>query len=190
MNDLKKFSEFIYNTNDKNYEKQCENLWEINPNICMKCIMFILDQRKDEDIFIKCMIWIYKNHKTTFDKNLSLIVGLPNKKLITDEELTEIAKDDYETHENILKEFISEEYRNTFRKEFLSRIYNHYFKEIYKIPVYGTPELLKKIQKVIIKINPKDLVTKYKITSLCERFKLMTTLKYKTFDEQYLWVRC
>jgi hypothetical protein len=149
----------------------------------------LIDEKKDEKNFIKCIMWVYKHHKTTFDKNLSMLLGIHNERIITDNELIKITKSDYNNHEIKLKKFIMIEYRNTFRKEFLSRVRNYYFKYIYIIPCYISINLIKKLQLIIINNFPEDTYTKYKIDHLCKTIKTKTNVKHNTFDQQYLWIK-
>lgn len=89
--ELKTAIDFIVCVNHSNYEKCCELLWNTNSDVCMKCIMFVLDQKKDEELFITLMKWVYEHHPESFDKNISLIVGIHNTHTLTDDELIHIA---------------------------------------------------------------------------------------------------
>lgn len=165
-------------------------LWNINSDMAMKCLFYILDQKNEVETFITIFgNWVYKNHRRVFFRNLSLILGIHNEKILTDEQLKTIAKKDYEDNELKLKEMLEEKYREPFRKEFFSRVRKTYFTTIYRIPMYGSVETMKTLQN---KLKDEKLVY-HTIEHLIQKYE--TIVKNRKiekpkdkFEEQYQFV--
>lgn len=164
-------------------------LWKLNSDIAMKCLFYILDQKKDYETFVDIFSgWVYKNQREVFFKNLSLILGIYNEKILTDDEMKKIIQKDYDDNETKLKELVEEEYRETFRKEFISRARLTYFTTVYQIPVYGTIKVVRLIQN---KLKTEKLVyhTVEHLVKKYEMFNNISVPKPKTkFEEQYQFV--
>jgi len=57
-------------------------LWKKNSDLAMKVLFYIFDKyygRNQKLTFYTIMKYLYKTHRKTFFKNLSLILGMPNK---------------------------------------------------------------------------------------------------------------
>jgi len=169
-------------------------LWNMNSDMAMKCLFYILDQKREAQLFVELFGgWVYKNHRKTFFRNLSLILGIYNEKILTDESIKEFAKVDYEANELKLKEMLEEEYRETFRREFFSRVRHTYFTTVYKIPVYGSVEIMKKLQSHL-KENGSDNLVYHTIEHLIQKYETevkVPNVKIKAkpkFEEQYQFV--
>lgn len=179
--------DFFDNPNETNFSK----LWEINPNMAMKCLFYLLDERKRESEFIDIFTnVIYKKHNKVFHRNLSLIVGIYNEQLIPDEAIRTIAEKDYDTNETYLNEYIDPNYQEPFRQEFLSRVRNTYFTNVVNLPMYGTVNTMERIQQKL----GDDKVVYYKIKKIIERVERLVgentkpNSKSPKFELQYQWV--
>jgi hypothetical protein len=161
-------------------------LWTLNQDMAMKCLFYILHERKLETEFLNIFCGIvYKQQREIFDKNLSLIVGIPNDTLLTAKEIRNLAKDDWENNENNLTEFISPDYQESFRQEFYSRVRKTYFDKVYQLPIYGTVETLNKLKNNLTK----DKIVQLTVDKLIREFPKESRQNYKTFEEQFKFVR-
>jgi hypothetical protein len=179
-------------------EEYFVEIWKLNSDMAMKCLFYILDQKNETEKFIDIFgNWVYKNHKSVFFKNLSLILGIYNEKILTDKQIKEITKKDYEYNEFKLKELLEEDYRESFRKEFISRARKTYFTTVYIIPVYGNVEIMRALQKLLkddSKTNSKCLAY-HTIEHLIRRYELSNKIinenkvtLNETFEKQYQFI--
>jgi hypothetical protein len=118
-------------------------MWSIDPDNTMKYIFFVRDKKghNNSSLFIDMMKWVYHNHKPSFFKNLSLVVGIPNELTIPIDTIEKSLKESLKVHEIALEYYIHEDSKDSFRE-----YWNSVSKEAlitkyittYNIPEYGT----------------------------------------------------
>lgn len=116
--------------------KFCDNMWELNGKKFLKIIFFIRFEKKDKKLFHMCFLWLYFNHKESFFKNLSHILGIHNNETISNKTIKHIMKKDFEDFETYLNAFIDKNYQKPFIDSWLVDAKENFFKK-YPIPVYG-----------------------------------------------------
>lgn len=178
---------FIANVNDETDPEQicihASSIWNKKPETAIKLFFFILDQHQGKNqpkAFVVLMEWLYKNHQNVFYKNLSLVVGRPNDSVLDPKRVKDILSEDYEKHENVLKNFIDPEFRNSFRSNWESTA-KACILNIYSIPQYGSWEVLIDIaEKILIDKDKKKEKLFYTVINLFD-----TQIKLDIYNKQY-----
>jgi hypothetical protein len=116
------------------------DMWANDPDNTMKYIFFIRDKNKGKNnskLFIEMMTWVYKHHKTSFFKNLSLIVGISNELTLSKKIIDNTLSESLNIHETTLNYYIQPESKDTFR-EYWNAVSAVSIMSTYKVPEYGT----------------------------------------------------
>lgn len=173
--------EFIKEPNETRFIE----LWNFNADMAMKCLFYILDQKQDTETFIDIYVnWVFEFHRKTFMKTLSLILGVYNNELLSEDEIKTMAKLDFEENERRLQ-LVQEDYRDSFRKEFISRVRKTYFTDVYRLPVYGNEMVVRQIQKRLLD----DTIVFHTVETILKRYSKNLDKNQKlNFEEQYLFV--
>lgn len=178
--------DIINNVNDTLDQEQinivCEKLWDIEKEIAIKLFFFICDKdqgKNQSGAFVKMMVWLHTNHRDTFYKNFSLIVGVPNSKIDIDPE--SILGDNHSKHEEILGYFIDPEYRESFRKNWRETA-RHELLKAYKLPEYGTVDTLQKVSEAI-----DDKKLRYMTQTVISKY-VRSSPRHSSFVERYRFV--
>lgn len=154
--------------------------------------------------FLPWIKFTYENYPDIFYKNLSLIVGIYNEYTLSENEIREMAKEEYEKHEEYLNAYIEKEYRDTFRQNWYATARKEFFDKRYKIPCYGSTKTLVEIYEYLSTDREHDklywaivnIMNKYIDEVPPEYFKIKNKniekkneVKYDTFAEHYRFVR-
>ena len=111
-------------------------LWDMEPTNAIKSLFFILD--KDHvnrvDIFLKLFVWVKDKSPNTFYNNISHIVGVSNSYSIPDDVQKKMTKEHNSKQNDILDQFISKEYQNSFEQ------YSHSTMKLRLVESLGIPQ--------------------------------------------------
>ncbi len=128
------------NMHQEQINNECKRVWSSSPETAIKLFFFVLDKhqgKNDPKAFRKITLWLGKNHRDTFFKNFSLIVGVPNSHTLDKIKSKEMLKQDYSKHEEILDFFLEKSHQDTFRQCWVKTSQKALL-DAYQLPIYGS----------------------------------------------------
>lgn len=139
---------FVYSLNEHTTKeeifKKCDDMYNHSPDLTIKLMVFILDKDYGKNLkysFCYCFLWLYINHRESFYKNLSHIVGVYNTKTINFDEIANLMNKSKKLHDEDLDSLISKEYQKTFIENWESQSKKIFFSEM-NIPEYSNWNIL------------------------------------------------